>query len=180
MSQWYDDKIWFVTQHCLNENLSSHLIYPLTARVVWAPQMISQPLPSFVPCSPLPSETWWTPGLSVPWCCLPTSSSICCVFFPLSLCLARWFWPDLMNSSQLTQSYDCNLLMNCWVGVTCSVKSLTDNFPPKSKFTQLLFCWLTVSSHLLLGQIPNLRTPCLLKTLCSSLPVDIPWYTRHK
>ena len=26
-----------------------------------------------------------------------TSSSVCFVFFPLSLCLARWFWPDLMN-----------------------------------------------------------------------------------
>ena len=30
-------------------------------------------------------------------CCLPTSSSVCLVFFPLSLCLARWFWPVLMN-----------------------------------------------------------------------------------
>ena len=29
--------------------------------------------------------------------CLPTSFSVCLVFFPLSLCLARWFWPDLMN-----------------------------------------------------------------------------------
>ena len=26
-----------------------------------------------------------------------TSSSVCFVFFPLSLCLARWFLPDLMN-----------------------------------------------------------------------------------
>ena len=41
--------------------------------------------------------TWWTPGLSIPWCCLSTSSSVCLVFFPLLLCLARWFWPDLMN-----------------------------------------------------------------------------------
>ena len=48
-------------------------------------------------CSLLPSGTYWTPGLSISWCCLPTSSSVCLVFFPLSLCLARWFWPDLMN-----------------------------------------------------------------------------------
>ena len=48
-------------------------------------------------CSPLPSWTWRTPGLSIPWCCLPTSSSACLVFFPPSLCLARWFLPDLMN-----------------------------------------------------------------------------------
>ena len=53
--------------------------------------------PPFFPCSPLPSWTWRTPGLSIPWCCLPTSSSVCLVFFPLSLCLARWFWPHLMN-----------------------------------------------------------------------------------
>ena len=39
--------------------------------------MILQPLSSIFPCSPLPSGTWWTPGLSIPWCCLPTSSSVC-------------------------------------------------------------------------------------------------------
>ena len=59
--------------------------------------MILQPVFSIFPCSPLPSGTCRTPGLSIPWCCLPTSSSVCLVFFPLSLCLARWFWPDLMN-----------------------------------------------------------------------------------
>ena len=75
----------------------SHLIYPLTARVIWAPQMILQPVSSIFPCSPLPSGTWWSPGLSFPWCCLPTSSSVCLVFFPLSLYLERWFWPDLIN-----------------------------------------------------------------------------------
>ena len=48
-------------------------------------------------CSPLPSWTWRTPGLSIPWYCLPTSSSVCLVFFSLTLCLARLFWPDLMN-----------------------------------------------------------------------------------
>ena len=42
-------------------------------------------------------STWWTPGPSIPWCCLPTSSSVCLAFFPLSPCLARWFWPALMN-----------------------------------------------------------------------------------
>ena len=73
------------------------IINPLTARVVWAPQMILQPVFSIFTCSPLPSGTCRTPSLSIPWCCLPTSSSVCLVFFPLSLCLARWFWPDLMN-----------------------------------------------------------------------------------
>ena len=30
-------------------------------------------------------------NLSIPWSCLPTSSSVCFVFFPLSLCFVRWF-----------------------------------------------------------------------------------------
>ena len=76
---------------------SSSSSIPLTVRVVWAPQMILQPVFSIFPCSPLPSGTCQTPGLSIPWCCLPTSSSVRLVFFPLLLCLARWFWPDLMN-----------------------------------------------------------------------------------
>ena len=58
-------------------------------------------LPSFLHfslfSSPLPSGTCRTPGLSILSCCLPTSSSVCLVFFPLSLCLARRFWPDPMN-----------------------------------------------------------------------------------
>ena len=59
------------------------IIYPLTARVIGAPQIIGQPVSSIFPCSPLPSRTWRTPGLSIPRCCLPTSSSVCLVCFPL-------------------------------------------------------------------------------------------------
>ena len=72
------------------------IIYPLIVRVAGTPHMISQPASSIFPCSPLPSGTWWTPGLSIPWCCLPTPFSVY-LFFSFSLCLARWFWPDLMN-----------------------------------------------------------------------------------
>ena len=65
--------------------------------VVGAPKMISQPASSIFPCSPLPSGIWWTPGLSIPWCCLPTSSSVCLVFslpptpftVPYTMVLAR-------------------------------------------------------------------------------------------
>ena len=49
--------------------------------------MITQPVSSIFPCSPLPSGTWWTPGLPIPRCCLPTSSSVCLVFFSFFL-----FW----------------------------------------------------------------------------------------
>ena len=57
------------------------IINPLTARVVGAPQMTLQPVFSIFPCSPLPSGTCRTPGLSIPWCRLPISSSACLVFF---------------------------------------------------------------------------------------------------
>ena len=42
------------------------IINPLTVRVVEAPQMILHPVSSIFPCSPLPSGTWRTPGLSIP------------------------------------------------------------------------------------------------------------------
>ena len=67
----------------------------------------SQPVFSIFLCSPRPFWTWRTPGLSIPSCCLPTSSSVCLVFFSLSLCLARWFWPDLMWRE--TWPYHCSL-----------------------------------------------------------------------
>ena len=91
---------WSVSGN-INCCYGSHFIIiitnPLTARVVGAPQMVLQQVFSIFPCSPLPSKTCRTPDLPIPLCCLPTSSSVCLVFFPLSPCLARWFWPDLMN-----------------------------------------------------------------------------------
>ena len=42
------------------------IINPLTARAVGAPQMILQPVSSTFPCSPPPSGTCRTPGLSIP------------------------------------------------------------------------------------------------------------------
>ena len=42
------------------------IIYPLTTRVVWAPQMISQPVSSIFPCYPLPSGTCQNPGQFIP------------------------------------------------------------------------------------------------------------------
>ena len=41
------------------------ILNPLTARVVGAPQMFLQPVFSIFPCSPLPSGTCGTPGLSI-------------------------------------------------------------------------------------------------------------------
>ena len=70
------------------------IINPLTARVVGAPQMILQPVFSFFPCSPLPSGTCRTPGLSIPSCCLPTSSYVCLVSW-----LTMWWKQATMRTA---------------------------------------------------------------------------------
>ena len=90
--------------------------YPLTAGAIGTPQMTSQPVSSIFLFSPLPSGTWWTPGLSTPRYCLPTSFSVCLVFFPLSLCLARWFWPDLKNRRHVHTTSVCVSLLR-WSGL---------------------------------------------------------------
>ena len=53
------------------------IIYPLTARVVGAPQTISQPVSSIFACCPLPSWTWWTPGLSIHFLMLSSHLFLC-------------------------------------------------------------------------------------------------------
>ena len=96
------------------------IIYLRTARAVGAPQMISQPVSYIFPCSPLPSGTCRTPGLSIPGCFLPISSSVCLVFFPLLLCFARWFWPDLMNGRHDHTTAVCASLRSS--GSLCAVQ----------------------------------------------------------
>ena len=97
------------------------IIYPLTAKIVGAPQMISQPVPPISPCFPLPSGTWRTPGLSIPWCCLPTSFLCLPCLFPLLLCLARWFWSDVMNGRCVHTTAVCDWLLD--LGTDCTVQS---------------------------------------------------------
>ena len=80
--------------------------YPLTAGVIGAPQMTSQPVSSIVLYSALPSGTWWPPGLYAPCCCLPTSSSICLAFFPLSSCSLISCWILAWTYSLVTWSSD--------------------------------------------------------------------------
>ena len=77
--------------------VSSHFIYPLTAKVVGAPQMISQPV--FLHFSMFSTALWDLPNTRPVHFLMLSSHLLLCplVFVPLSLCLARWFWPDLMN-----------------------------------------------------------------------------------
>ena len=88
--------------------------YSLIAKVVGAPQMTSQPVSSIFLCSPLPS------GLSIPWCCLPTSFSVSLVFFPPFLYPTRWFWSDLMNGRHVHTTSVCVSLR--WSGDLCVVQ----------------------------------------------------------
>ena len=94
----------FTQTHILNTFIST---YPINMKPIGAPQMTSQPISSIFLCSSMPSGTSWTPGLSIPWCCLPTFFSACLVFFPLSRCLARQFWSDLMNGRHVHTTSVC-------------------------------------------------------------------------
>ena len=72
------------------------IICPLTAMVVGVPQMISQPVSSIF--SLFSTAIWDLPNSRpVHYLMLSSHFFLRFVFFPLSLCLARWFWSDLMN-----------------------------------------------------------------------------------
>ena len=74
--------------------------YPLTAGVVGAPQMTSQPVSSIF----LFPTALWDLAKCRPVHSLMLSSHsfffVCLDFFTLLVCLARWFWPDLLNGRQ--------------------------------------------------------------------------------
>ena len=53
---------------CLFIHFFTFFAYPLSAKVVWAPQMTSQPFSSIFLRSPLPSGTWRAPDPSISWC----------------------------------------------------------------------------------------------------------------
>ena len=61
--------------------------YPLTVRVIRVPQMISQPVSSIFLCLPGLGEIQ---ACQIPDVVFPTSFSLCLVFFPLSMYVARW------------------------------------------------------------------------------------------
>ena len=87
------------------------IIYPLTARVVGAHNQ-------FPPFSPVRHCPLGLGELQA------TSSSVCLVFFPLSLCRARWFWPDLMNGRHDRTTAVCVSLW--WSGGLCVLDLGTD------------------------------------------------------
>ena len=60
----------------LSDRIIIIIIYPLTVRVVGAPQMISQPVSSIFPCSPLPSQLGELQAVSYTHLTLPTTAEV--------------------------------------------------------------------------------------------------------
>ena len=88
---------------------SSHL--SLNQGVVEAPQMTSQPTSSIFLCALQLSGTWRNPGLSIPWCSLPTSFCACRVFFPFHCALQddfgqTWWTGDMSIPLWFVSLYD--------------------------------------------------------------------------
>ena len=151
---------------CLLRCSSPHLTYPSTARVVGAPQMFSQPVSSIFLCFPFPPETLRTLGLFILWCCLPTCSSVCVVFFPLSLCLARRFWPGLINRRHV------------WVFSLC-IWNLSITIIVYIVSTFLTFCVVAAFSlhaRILRDGLANHPSPVLFLQVEISSPAPIPLF----
>ena len=133
------------------------IINPLRARVVEAPQMISQPVSSIFLCSPLPSGTWQTPDLSI--VVFPPLLLSAFVFFPLSLCLARWFLPDLMNGRHVHATAVCVSLCG---PIACRILAWTSSLVTWSLCEMHsilhLFPWLVFFGALLWGSMIHKHT----------------------
>ena len=82
--------------------------------------MISQPVSSSYVCSPLPSATLLNSGLSISWWCLPTSSSFCLDFFPLSTSFWKHYWL-ILDSSFEEDSGEHEVLVGWFVGALSPV-----------------------------------------------------------
>ena len=117
-----------------------HRLYPLTAKIAGAPQMISQPVSSIFPCSPLPSGTWRTPGVFILWCCLST----------LFLCLvsALFYFIHRQNGGTVYKQYvrgkvvsrtRCFIRSNCCFLFACLFTIRLFSFPFFSLFFFSLF-----------------------------------------
>ena len=77
--------IWKGVKNVKSSHLISSHLSPLTLDFVGAPQMTLQQYLSILPCLSLPLGNLQTLFPSIPWCYLPTSSSVFLSFLLLSL-----------------------------------------------------------------------------------------------
>ena len=78
-------------------SICHHLIYPLTMRVVGAPQMILQPVFSIFLVLYCPLGLGELQACLIPDVVFTNLLPFASSSFSLSLCLAKWFLPNLMN-----------------------------------------------------------------------------------
>ena len=71
---WKEQMFFTQAHHVILSNLDFFVIlHSLPIPSLWRLLRYhrSQPFSSIFLCFPLPSGTWWTPGLSFTWCCFP-------------------------------------------------------------------------------------------------------------
>ena len=105
----------------------------------------------------MPSGTWQTPGLSIPWGCLPTSSSVCLLppfTVPWKMVLARpderdtWTYHCSLRLFTMVRRLGClKMARGCSWFVVCSVA-----YASKPRFRFLLPRWLHLMIDLGKGQ----------------------------
>ena len=105
------------------------ITYPLTARVIGAPQMTPQPVSSIFSVlhhllglgklQACPFHDVFPPLFFCLPCLLHQQMKMMMSSSFLSLCLARWFWPDLMNGRHVHTTSVCVSLW--WPGGLCVV-----------------------------------------------------------
>ena len=154
-------------------------IYSLTAGVVRAPQMTSQSVSSIFLCSPLPSETWRTPGLFTPWRCLPIcfSDSLSSSF----LCRSGELWTQKLKS-HLVRTQSLNVLpLKPGVGQYIAIHAtftardfFLAYFYPSGPFTCIFsqtspdfsLCWLWLTHGSCVGPQNKIGHPAGCRFLC--------------
>ena len=131
----------------------------------------SQPVFSIFLCSPLPSVTWWTPGLPIPWCCLPTSFCCYLVFFSLSLCPEKWFWPNLPNRRHAHATSACLFMrvrrslcgqIACWILAQTSSVVTQSSYQMHSILWYRLIPWLVFFFEALLANATGWTFGCFI------------------
>ena len=114
-------RICLAKRNCLELNasfiftsftLTFTFTYPFTTRDAGAPQVTPQPVSSIFLCSQLPSGSWRTLGLSIPWCCLPHFHCLSCLLPPFTVpCQVVLARPDEREAC----SYRCSLRLSTMV-----------------------------------------------------------------
>ena len=137
-------------------------------RVVGAPQMISQPVSSIFPCSPLPSKTCQNPGLSIPWCwsshlfsCLPCLLPPSTV--PCKMVLSRheewetWPYHCSLHLFTIIRKSSCGPIA-CWILAQTSSLVTWTLYEMVVSFGSTSFLWLVSFGALLWGSIFHKHT----------------------